>query len=109
MNNSEWEWCLNDNDALYFMPLDHEVLGNFKIRFQLSGSRLVLSDVTIKGKDVVLFEYIDEDDEFPGVADFMDTGNTVESMIEHLNATDSIFHEPIYKVVHEWALKLFYK
>ena len=110
MNRDKWDWCLDKDDSLYFFPISHTVEGNFKILFELSGSyNLRVSDATRHGKSVLLFEYFEEDDDRPAIIDLLETTTTIEAMIEHLNSIDSIYHEPIYRAVYEWALKLFYK
>ncbi len=110
MNNGQWEWCLNKDDSLYFFPISHTVEGNYRIHFELSGSyNLRVSDADLAGKPVLLFEYIDEDDDQPARIGFIEAESTIEAMIEHLNSIDSIYHEPIYKSVYEWALRLFYR
>ena len=110
MNRSEWFWCLNIDDSLYYFPINHTVKGNYRIHFELSGSHnLRVSDAALAGKPVLLFEYVDEDDDRPAIIGFIEADSTIESMIDHLNSIDSIYHEPIYKCVYEWALQLFYR
>ena len=54
----------------------------------------------------MLFEYFDEDDDRPAIIEILETTTCfVEAMIAHLNSIDSIYHEPIYKAVYEWAVK----
>ena len=109
MTSSEWEWCLNRDDSLYFYPISHTIEGNYRIKFELSGSyNLRVSDVELSGKPILLFEYFDDDDR-PASIGFIESKSTIENMIEHLNGIDSIYHDPIYKSVYEWALKLFYR
>ncbi|RLX72087.1 hypothetical protein EAI52_25040 [Escherichia coli] len=46
----------------------------------------------------------------PAIIEILETTTTtVEAMIAHLNSIDSIYHEPIYKAVYEWAVKIFYR
>ncbi len=104
------EWCLNNDESLYYFPISHTIEGNYRILFELSGSyNLRVSDAEFNGKPILLFEYIDEDDDRPTSIGFIEVNSTIESMIGHLNSIDSIYHEPIYKSVYEWALKLFYR
>ncbi|MCL9995078.1 hypothetical protein LQF91_12460, partial [Escherichia coli] len=71
---------------------------------------LRVSDAEWHGKPVLLFEYFDEDDDRPAIIEILETTTTtVEAMIGHLNSIDSIYHEPIYKAVYEWAVKFFYR
>ncbi|MFJ5459002.1 hypothetical protein [Pectobacterium sp. CHL-2024] len=111
MVNHEWEQSLNKDDSLYFFPVSHVIEGNYKIQFELRGSyNLRLSDAEHNGKQVLLFEYFDEDDDRPASIDTLEIpSTTVEAMIEHLNSVDSIYHKPIYKTIYEWASKLFDK
>ncbi|POU03512.1 hypothetical protein C3369_06720 [Escherichia sp. ESNIH1] len=110
MNSTEWQWALNDDQSLYFYPVGHRIEGNFRIHFELSGSyNLRVSDVHLHGEPTLLFEYFDEDDDSSAVIDFLKVSTTVEDMILHLNSTDSIYHDPIYKTIYEWAVRLFYK
>lgn len=111
MNSYEWAWLLNKDDTLYFFPVGHSVEGNYKIHFELSGScNLRVSDAELHGKPVLLFEYFDEDDDRPAIIEILETTTTtVEAMIAYLNSIDSIYHEPIYKAVYEWAVKFFYR
>ncbi|GAB2953811.1 hypothetical protein [Hafnia psychrotolerans] len=105
----DWETALNKDDSLYFYPLSHSILGNYKIQFELSGSYdLIVSDAIFKGSPVILFEYIDEDDDRPALLETIESDSTVEAIIEHLNSTESMYHGPIYKTVYEWVLPLFY-
>ena len=111
MNSYEWEWLLNKDDTLCFFPVGHSVEVNYKIHFELSVScNLRVSDAEWHGKPVLLFEYFDEDDDRPAIIEILETTTTtVEAMIAHLNSIDSIYHEPIYKAVYEWAVKFFYR
>lgn len=110
MSGSEWQWALDDDHSLYFYPIGHTVEGNFRIQFELSGSNnLRVSDVQLHGKPALLFEYFDEDDDSSAVIDFLTEPTTIKDMILHLNSTDNIYHDPIYKTIYEWAVRLFYK
>lgn len=101
---------MNKNDSLYFFPIGHTVESNFRIYFELSGSyNLRVSDAEHAGKPVLLFEYLDEDDDRPAAIGIIEASATIESMISHLNSVDSVYHEPIYRTVYEWALKLYYR
>lgn len=107
-NNYQWELALNKDESLYFFPLSHKVEGVFTLHFELSGSySLIVSDADFAGRPVLLLQYIDEDNDRPASIGIIEAETTIESMIEHLNKIDSIYHEPIYRSVYEWALKLF--
>jgi hypothetical protein len=56
---------------------------------------------------VLFFQYVDEDGDRPPTIGIIEATTTIASMIEHLNSIDSIYHEPIYRTVYEWAVKLF--
>ncbi|EPE3622692.1 hypothetical protein ACSIA8_000691 [Serratia marcescens] len=106
----DWESALNDDDGLYFYPIGHRVDGHFKIHFELSGSySLNVSDAFFSEKSVLFFEYSDIDDDQPAQIGFIEADVTIESMIEYLKNIDPAYHESIYKSIHEWALKLFYR
>ncbi|MEG3113431.1 hypothetical protein SC127_22120 [Pantoea sp. T14] len=108
--SQELDWCLNKGDSLYFYPLCIEVQGNYKIWCDLSGSyELTLSDVTYKDKVMVMLEYKDEDDDRPASIAFIETDNSIESMLAFIKNTDSAFHEPLHITIHEWALQCFYR
>ena len=107
---SNWGSALNNDPGLYFCPTGHKVVGNYKIQFYLSGTYdLLVSDAVMADKSVLLFEYIDEDDDRPAEIGIIETDVTMESMIEHLKSVEAAYHGPIYESIFGWALKLFCK
>lgn len=109
MTSYDWERALNKDDSLYFYPISHSILGHYKIKFELSGvCSLIVSDAVFKGNSVILFEYLDDDDDRPALIGTIESDATIEAMIEHLSSIESQYHGSIYKAVHEWVLPLFY-
>jgi hypothetical protein len=104
----DWETALNKNESLYFYPRSHEILGNFKIQFELSGTyNVVISDVILNGRPALLFEYIDEDDDQPARINTLLTDTTIESMIIYLSSIENTYHGSVYETVYHWISPMF--
>lgn len=109
MGTFDWETALNKDDSLYLCPVRHFILSPYKIKFEMYNSYLVVSDAILKGKPIILFEWIDEDEETPATVGIIENKSTIESMAEVLNTTDSIYHDQIYETIFGWAVGIFHK
>jgi len=109
MGTFDWETALNNDDSLYFCPVRHSILSPYKVKFEMYNSYIVASDAVLKGKPIILIEWTDEDEDRPATIGMIEHQSTIESMAEVLNATDSIYHDPIYQTIFGWAVDLFYK